>query len=319
MIVSEQPRTVTLVACPPPETDNGGLDQTFHFLSSKGLLSHRICRIASVRDIDVVLSEILAPPFKGTIRLQVIGHSIPGSMCLGARWTETGIHDAGVSNFPFPVLDTNPRALGLLAKFAGKLSEVMLVGCHVGSSTSFGHAINGRTLTYTLAELLRCKVLGADDDVAYDEYDEQGWYAPAEQHRRPKGWRWNDAMPPAWSDPGTDPLPRNRRAVGQAFDIHTITSTMLPLVAFQEVVALAAPVRVTCQTATMDKPESGLPELSVETDQGPGQILCGGRILKVAGVCYVMDRTAQLTSAFATMLRTAEVARGGGIELANAG
>ena len=319
MIVSEQPRTVTLVASPPPETDNGGLDQTFHFLSSKGLLSHRICRVASVRDIDVGLSEILAPPFKGTIRLQIIGHSIPGSMCLGARWTETGIHDAGVSSYPFPVLDTNPRALGLLAKFAGKLSEVMLVGCHVGSSTSFGHAINGRTLTYTLAELLRCKVLGADDDVAYDEYDEQGWYAPAEQHRRPKGWRWNDALPPSWSDPGTDPLPRNRRAVGQAFDIHTITSTMLPLVALQQVVALAVPVRVTCQTATSDKPESGLPELSVETDQGPGQILCGGRILKVAGVCYVMDRTAQLTSALATILRTAEVARGGEIELANAG
>src|ERR1044071_7281429 len=99
MIVSEQPRTVTLVASPPPETDNGGLDQTFQFLSSKGLLSHRICRIASVRDIDVALSEILAAPFKGTIRLQIIGHSIPGSMCLGAKWTETGIHDAGGSSY----------------------------------------------------------------------------------------------------------------------------------------------------------------------------------------------------------------------------
>jgi hypothetical protein len=319
MIVSEQPRTVTLVASPPPETDNGGLDQTFQFLSSKGLRTNRICRVASVRDIDVVLSEILAPPFKGTIRLQIIGHSIPGSLCLGAKWTATGIHDASVSKYPFPVLDTNPVALGLLAKFAGKLSEVMLVGCHVGSSTSFGHAINGRTLTYTLAELLRCKVLGADDDVGYDEYDEQGWYAPNELHRRPKGWRWNDALPPLWTDPANDPLPRNRKAVGQAFDIHAITSTMLPLVAFQQFVALAQPVRLTCQTATSDKPESGLPELSVETDQGPGQILCGGRILKVANVCYLIDRGPQLIAALTTMLRSAEAARGEQVALANVG
>lgn len=319
MIVSEQPRTVTLVASPPSETDNGGLDQTFHLLSGKGLLSNRICRVTSVRDIDVSLSEILAPPFKGTIRLQIIGHSIPGSMCLGARWTETGIHDAGVSTYPFPVLDTNPRALGLLAKFAGKLSEVMLVGCHVGSSTSFGHAINGRTLTYTLAELLRCKVLGADDDVAYDEYDEQGWYAPSEQHRRPKGWRWNDALPPAWTDPGTDPLPRNRKAVGQVFEIQAITSTMLPLVAYQQLIALTPGIRIACQHATTDKPESGLPELSLDTDQGPGQILCGGRILKVAGVCYVMDRSPQLASALTSLLRSAEAARTGEVALASVG
>lgn len=284
MIVSEQPKTVTLIANPPPETDNGGLDLTFKLLSNKGLHTNWIGRVASVRDIDVALSEITAAPFKGTVRLQIIAHSIPGSMCLGARWNESGVHGKALSSFPFAVLDTNPVALGLLAKFAGKLSEVMLVGCHVGSSTSFGHAINGRTLTYTLTELLRCKVLGADDDVGPDEYDDQGWYAPSDQHRRPKGWRWNEALPPSWTDPGTDPLPRNRKQVGQVFDIHAITSTLLPLIEWPETIALAPPVRITCQTALLDKPESGLPELVVETDQGPGQILCGGRVLRVANV-----------------------------------
>src|SRR4051812_6608150 len=188
MMFSDQLKTVTLVASPPPETDNGGLAETFRLLSARGLRNHEIHRVASVSEIDIALSNLLTPSFKGTVRLQIIGHAIPGSMCLGARWTDTGIHDPGAFGFPFLILDTNPTALGLLAKFAGKLSEVMLVGCHVGSTTSFGHAINGRTLTYTLAELLRCKVCGADDDVAPDEYDEQGWYAPAPQHRRPKGW-----------------------------------------------------------------------------------------------------------------------------------
>ena len=99
---------------------------------------------------------------------------------------------------------------------------------------------------------------------------------------------------------------------------------MASLVSLVKSVVVSSRVRfqwpcITCQTATSDKPESGLPELSVETDQGPGQILCGGRILKVANVCYVIDRGPQLTSALTTMLRSAEAARGDQIALANAG
>lgn len=318
MIFSDQPKTVTLVASPPPETDNGGLDQTFRLLTARGLHNHEIHRVTSVSDIDVALSNLLTPAFKGTVRLQIIGHAIPGSMCLGASWTDTGIHDPAAFAFPFLVLDTNPTALGLLAKFAGKLSEVMLVGCHVGSTTSFGHAINGRTLTYTLTELLRCKVLGADDDVAPEEYDEQGWYAPAPQHRRPKGWRWSDASPPLWTDPGTDPLPRNRKPIGRdgkalEIEIRTIRTSMLPLVAAPpalELPALELPasLRVSCQHITTARPISALPELAVDTDLGPAQILCGGRYLRVADVCYVLERNPSLTSALAALPRTIDAA-----------
>ena len=326
MIFSDQPKTVTLVASPPPETDNGGLDQTFQVLTAKRVRSNLICRTTSVSDIDVTLSDILTPAFRGTVRLQIIAHAIPGSMCLGARWTDTGIHDPGAFAFPFLVLDTNPTALGLLAKFAGKLSEVMLVGCHVGSTTSFGHAINGRTLTYTLTELLRCKVCGADDDVAPDEYDDQGWYAPAPQHRRPKGWRWSDASPPLWTDLGTDPLPRNRKPCGRdgkpvEIEIRAIRTAMLPLLASPPSLDLSsvlpsllasplpASLRVTCQHVTTAQPMSALPELAVDTDLGPAQILCGGRYLKVADVCYVLDRSPPLTAALAALPRHIDAAR----------
>lgn len=318
MIISDQPKTVTLVASPPPETDNGGVDQTFRVLSAKRVRTNEIRRVTSVSDIDIALSNILTASFKGTVRLQIIGHAIPGSMCLGARWTDTGIHDLAAFAFPFLVLDTNPTSLGLLAKFAGKLSEVMLVGCHVGSTTSFGHAINGRTLTYTLTELLRCKVCGADDDVAPDEYDEQGWYAPAPQHRRPKGWRWSDASPPLWTDLGTDPLPRNRKPCGRdgkpvEIEIRAIRTAMLPLLASPPpddlLLDLPSSLRVTCQHVTTATPMSALPELAVDTDLGPAQILCGGRYLKVADVCYVLDRNPPLTAALAALPRHIEAAR----------
>jgi len=318
MMFSDQPKTVTLVASPPPETDNGGLDQTFRLLSARGLHNHEIHRVASVSEIDIALSDILTASFKGTVRLQIIGHSIPGSMCLGARWTDTGIHDLAAFAFPFLILDTNPTALGLLAKFAGKLSEVMLVGCHVGSTTSFGHAINGRTLTYTLAELLRCKVCGADDDVAPEEYDEQGWYAPAPQHRRPKGWRWSDASPPLWTDLGTDPLPRNRKPCGRdgkplEIEIRAIRTAMLPLLTSPQsndlLLGLPSSLKITCQHITTARPVSALPELAVDTDLGPAQILCGGRYLKLADVCYVIDRSPSLTAALAALPRAIDTAR----------
>jgi hypothetical protein len=83
----------------------------------------------------------------------------------------------------------------------------MLVGCNIGSANSVGYPINGRTLTYTLAELLHCTVLGADDVVGPDEFDDRGWYAPRDTRRSPKGWRWVEAAPPVWMDADAEPVP----------------------------------------------------------------------------------------------------------------
>jgi hypothetical protein len=101
----------------------------------------------------------------------------------------------------------------LLSKHAGKISELMLVGCNIGSANAVGYPINGRTLTYTLAELLRSTVLGADDVVGPDEFDERGWYAPRANRRTPKGWRWVEAAPPVWTASDADPMPGRRTKV----------------------------------------------------------------------------------------------------------
>jgi hypothetical protein len=218
MIQSDQPEIITLVAWPSGDikgdikrdikakSDNVFIDAVLDTLASKGMTTHRIIKVSSVRDIDVALSNILLnPKFKGKIRLQIIGHGLAGVLALGALWIPDEEIQEKAFAYPFYVLDTNPAALGLLAKFAGKIAMVTLVSCNIGSSSSFGYAINGRTLTYTLAELLQCVVLGADDVVAPNEFDARGRYEPSEHRRKPKGWRWVRDRPPMWIEAGVDP------------------------------------------------------------------------------------------------------------------
>jgi hypothetical protein len=200
MLQSDQPETVTVVATPPAgttaSTDNSFIDRVLEVLSNRNAASNRIVRASCVRDLDLELGKILSRRFRGTIRVQIVGHSISGMLSLGASWIPDAEMVGTAFNYPYYVLDTNPAALGLLAKYAGKISEVLLVGCNIGSASSFGYAINGRTLTYTLAELLRCLVRGADDVVSPDEFDARGWYTPELHHRRPKGWRWVETRRP---------------------------------------------------------------------------------------------------------------------------
>src|SRR5262245_19136195 len=135
MLLSDQPEIVTVVASPPPgmsgPTDNSFIDAAVQALEGKKSSSNRIVRAASVRDIDIELSKILSKRFKGTVRLQIVGHSISGMLSLGASWMPDS-EMTRAFKFPHYVLDTNPTSLGLLAKYVGKISEVMLVGCNVG-------------------------------------------------------------------------------------------------------------------------------------------------------------------------------------------
>jgi len=208
---------VSLVAARPADThgptENPFLDAALETLAKRDVPRHRIIRVSSVRDIDLELGKILSDPLQGAIRLQIIGHSLSGGLALGAFWLPESDLAVRAFKFPYYVLDTAPASLGLLSKYAGRISEVMLVSCEIGSATPFGHAINGRTLTYTLAELLHCAVQGADDVVAPDEFDAGGWYAPRAHRRAPKGWRWAPAAPPAWIEAGHEPVRRARAKV----------------------------------------------------------------------------------------------------------
>ena len=321
MMMSEQPEIVTVVASPPAGTngltDNTFVDAALQTLANKKASSNRIVRAASVRDMDIELGKILSDRFKGTIRLQIIGHSISGMLSLGASWIPDTEVVARAFKFPHYVLDTNPASLGLLAKYAGKISEVMLVGCNVGSAASYGYAVNGRTLTYTLAELLRCLVRGADDVVAPDEFDVRGWYMPSAHHRRPKGWRWVESMPPVWTDPAVDPVPGSRPRAPQVFEIRAITSSRLPMLDVGQGIETEQPIQISCKYIASETPQSALPELSVETDRGPAQLLCGGRYLRWMDTCYVVDQTPQLATALVAVLWGAEAAAGPSIQRAS--
>ncbi|HET7500323.1 MAG TPA: hypothetical protein VFK02_04945 [Kofleriaceae bacterium] len=306
MIQSEQPSIVTLLAAPPAgtvgPTDNLFIDHAYKTLRSRKATGHRIIRVASVRDADVEMCKILSKDFKGTVRLQIVGHSISGVLSLGGSWIPEEDMVAKAFKYPYYVLDTNPASLGLLAKYAGKISEVMLVGCNVGSSSSFGYAINGRTLTYTLAELLRCMVRGADDIVSPNEFDAQGWYEPQMHHRRAKGWRWTDARPPAWVDPGLDPTTGTRTKATKSFEVRAVTRSLLPGLHSSELIELNPPIQLTCEYVAPVSSPSALPEISVETDQGPAHLLCGGRYLRWLDNDYLVDQSPHLPAALTAQL-----------------
>lgn len=322
MSQTDQPEIITLVANPPVgtvgSTDNNFIDAVLQTLSSKKAATNKIARTASVRDMDLELGKVLSDHAPGKVRLQIVGHSLSGMMSLGASWIPEADMVGRAFRYPYYVLDTNPVSLGLLAKYVGRISEVLLVGCNIGSASSFGYAINGRTLTYTLAELLRCLVRGADDVVAPDEFDELGWYAPSAHHRRPKGWRWVEAMPPVWTDPGVDPVRGSRTKIMKSFKIHSIARSLLPAYDVRQPIDVSPAIRITCHYVADDKPRSALPEISVETDQGPAQLLCGGHFLKWMDNYYVVTQNPQVSAMLMMQLSSDKTILNSPVKLASA-
>jgi len=300
VIQREQAEIVTVVACPPPDAEgplgNPFIDDVVRMLMPRQSARHRVIRAASVLDVDIGLDQIMRAPFQGRVRLQIIGHSVSGILSLGNFWLPEATQLENACRYPFYALDTTPAALGLLAKYVGKISEVLLVGCNIGSASSFGYAVNGRTLTYTLAELFQCTVRGADDIVGADEFDQHGWYAPAQHSRRPKGWRWVEDMPPTWIDPGTDSVRYHRARTVISFEVQAITGTALPVPGFSDPITLDPPIQLACRQFDGPQPPSALAEVSLDTDQGPAQLLCGGRFLRVADTYYVVEKQPQLSA-----------------------
>src|SRR5262245_24897499 len=112
MRVSDQPDTLTVVACAPTgtmgATDNAFIDDVLRTLSKRTSSRIRILRASSVRDIDIEVGKVLSDDFKGEVRLQIVGHSISGMLSLGASWIPEAEMLARAFRFPHYVLDTNP-------------------------------------------------------------------------------------------------------------------------------------------------------------------------------------------------------------------
>jgi hypothetical protein len=160
-------------------------------------------------------------------------------------------------------------------------------------------------------------VRGADDVVAPNEFDARGWYAPGVHHRRPKGWRWVEATPPVWTDPGIDPALGDRTRVTKSFEIRSITRSLLPASVAEKPIDVSPTIRITCQYVATEGPQSALPEISVETDQGPAQLLCGGRFLRWMDTDYMVEQTPRLSAAMTTQLWGAGTAQHIPVQLAS--
>ena len=82
----------------------------------------------------------------------------------------------------------------------------------------------------------------------------------------------------------------------------TITSCMLPVATTMQPIDLSPGIRLTCQQVAADKPQSALAELSLETDRGPVQLLCGGRFLNCSGAYYTVDQNRQASATLTARL-----------------
>lgn len=308
MIRSEAPDIVTVVACPPEgmasaTIHNNFIDEVMQALTAKQAAGTRILRAATMRDLDLQLGDVLTPQFRGRVKLQIVGHSFSGALLLGAAWLATGELFNDTFNPPFHVLTPDPRALGCLVSYAGKIQEVMLVGCNVGSDSSYGYPFNGRTLLYALAELMQCAVRGADDIVSPEEFDAHGWYTPGPGKRRPHGWQWVENSHPVWIDGGPEASPRQRAETVVSLEVRSIASTRLPVPACSLPIAIEPPIHISCRPLDRKRTPTAVPEMSIETEQGPGHLLCSGRYLNVGDTYYAVERHARLMEALSQAQR----------------
>lgn len=294
----QEPLLVSIISAPPkgvPDQGNELIGKITTLFRERGV---PLLPAASVLAIDLHLEKLTDENPGKLLSVQLIGHAMSGQLYLGASWMPNNEIRSGP---PFYILDTNPAALGLLSKYAGHLADLTLVGCDIGSTSSYGYAINGRTLTYTLAEVLQCPVRGADDQVSFDEFNDQGVYAPATIHRKPTGWKWSVENPPEWM-PGSHGVPPVADTAIRKLKLIAVTNTRLPVPNRKLPRELPAPIKLSGRKLRdpHSHPRFALPEVTVvvqdaDNSRHHAELLSGGRYLKLANDYYVIDQNAELS------------------------
>lgn len=152
-----------------------------------------LVRVASLEEIGTWLANYfsyVSPLYKWTssekVRVQIIGHSTSGSLNLGSGWENK--FDPVVR--PYVALTSTPAALNGWMQFRNRIKDVTLVGCLIGAWQTNGSPINGRTLTFALAELWACQVRGASVIVKGTDFKDGMYDGPK------LGWSWTDPANP---------------------------------------------------------------------------------------------------------------------------
>jgi len=248
-----------------------------------------LVRAASIIDVDSALSDAETAAEKAGLPLsvQIVGHGTSGQLLLGMTWIAQDVARA----YPFYVIDTNPVALGFFRNHRGHLADLTLVGCHVGSvgdAEIEDDAVNGRSLTYVLSELLQCRVAAPINYVATDDFDD-GVYSGIVN-----GWAWSTPKgPPSW----VEPTHEHEAHLGDrtTLEIDRIDRTALATRA-RGPHALAPPIAVDAIEVDRPRLKFATPELDVNvTTLGKARIVGNRRYLVTEKQQYAIQNRDAVT------------------------
>ena len=188
--MSKASRPVTIIAAQPAAEYGPFLDDNGFLDTMREALAHGSPRPASsVVDVVDAISDATAGHTE-PLAVQIVGHATSGQMMLGGSYLADSTKHR---EWPYFVIDTTPSPLGFLARHTGRIAELTLVGCNVGTASP-SWPVNGRGLLYCLCELLKCSVRGAISTVSPNDFDVSGRYAGPVAC-----WDWSELAPPRFS------------------------------------------------------------------------------------------------------------------------
>jgi hypothetical protein len=271
-----EPYRLTILANKPDGAD--GVDDTGFvdamaaaFAATPGC---NLARASTILDVDSALSNAETAAGNRPVSVQIVGHGTSGQLLLGMTWIAEDV----ARSYPFYVIDTNPVALGFFRNHRGKLADLTLVGCHVGSTGNpdiEDDAVNGRSLTFVLSELLQCHVDAPIDYVAATDF-ENGLYTGILN-----GWEWgNPVGPPSWKKkpPG---VYEAHEGDATTLEIDRIDRTALALaLKSRGPHALATPIKIDAIEIAKPNLKFATPELDVNlTTHGKARIVGNRRYI----------------------------------------
>lgn len=159
--------------------------------------------VQSIRSVNEVWPAVQAfqQCGRGSILLQLVGHGRPGELELAFSWDRCYRDE-----LRFYLLDNNSRALQLLARCRGLVSEVRLVACEVGTE-------EGHPLMFTLSKLLDCTVTAALGSVEPRMFRAATGLFSGPMARCARGTQQFSVVRGEAGDSNPRPDPRRRRAL----------------------------------------------------------------------------------------------------------
>ncbi len=196
-----------------------------------------------------------------------------GVTLVAAHWPSIAAAHAHAAS---AAAQSTPAALGGWMQFRGKIEEVMLVGCLIGAWQTNGSPVNGRTLTFALAELWACKVRGASVIVKGTDFEEGMYSGPR------VGWYWPDRAEP----PQPEKENAREKAVYTAAGLPTPTKVTGPAGSLlDDQIETFASYFCCGVDKEEDKPHLAMPELNLTLEYTDAEKPEGSRKVKAALLC----------------------------------